>query len=265
MFTVRLEKINSTKARELLATSIGNRSDTKRSEGYAAVMIAGGWDAVDTGQDIVITDGGGLQNGHGRLKALVLCSEQGHEFEFTFKVQRGATLAQVQLHQGKAWSGADYLDQSGVPNAKRVAAAVRTAHMAIVGLKTPTPKEQYDLYMAGDQAGYAAAVSVGRTWKRAGLPGAEAVVSGFAYATRNEDDGEAVVVVATAVVPTGVGSAGVGSARVTAGVAAGVAGGLTRAVPARREVLLLGRTLEAAEHGVRDGGTDDDTRDGAEQ
>ena len=32
-----------------------------------------------------------------------------------------------------------------------------------------------------------------------------------------------------------------------------------------REVLLLGRTLEAAQHGVRDGGTDDDTRDGAEQ
>lgn len=112
--------IDAAAARRLLAINTGNRHISQRRIGQLAAQIRGGH-FENTGEPIIVSDEGILNNGQHRLLAVVE-ADTAVEMDVRFGIPRRAF---VKTDTGAARSGADVLSIRGILGAAQIAMAVR--------------------------------------------------------------------------------------------------------------------------------------------
>ena len=112
--------IDAAAARRLLMINSGNRRVSQRRVGQLAAQMRDGH-YENTGEPIIVSDTGILNNGQHRLLA-VIEADAAAEMDVRFGIPRGAF---VKTDTGAARSGADVLSIRGVSGAPQIAMALR--------------------------------------------------------------------------------------------------------------------------------------------
>jgi len=112
--------VDAAAARRLLAINTGNRRVSQRRIGQLAAQMRGGH-YENTGEPIIVSDNGVLNNGQHRLLA-VIEADAAVEMDIRFGIPRKAF---VKTDTGAARSGADVLSIRNVSGAPQIAMALR--------------------------------------------------------------------------------------------------------------------------------------------